>query len=189
MHRLAVLSLGGNRLSSIEKLRLRRWRCLRTLFLHDNFISAIADGLCGLTQLAELILDGNFIRRLYGDSFVDQNASLRELHLEHNLLESFSFVEDLRQLRSLHVSQNRISQVTHIEALRPLTRLLELSLSRNQLCRKRIYRELVVGRCPSLCIIDMRAVTQKERHLAATLVNFEASRAAVLVSVYPQSLL
>ena len=169
LSQLAVLRLGSNRLSSIEKLQLHRYPKLKSLFLHNNFISAVSNGLHSLWALKELVLDRNFIRQLHAHNFIDQINSLQELRLDHNLLDSISFVQDLTSLRSLHVSQNRLSHVIHLESLSTLTSLLEISVRRNHLCRKRIYRELALAKCPSLQIIDSRPISSIEQTLAATL--------------------
>lgn len=180
LRNLTVLSLGGNRLSSIEKLHLARFSNLTALFLHENYISSISDGLRSLTKLRELILDGNFIRKLFPFNFMDQRDTLQELRLDHNLLESFAFVEHLNQMRSLHLCQNRIHHVVHLESLSTLSNLLELSLSRNQLCRKRIFREIALSKSPSLKIIDGKWITEPERQLATTLSKLESPKTTVL---------
>lgn len=65
------------------------------------------DGLEGLHQLRELVLDKNRIKTLADDSFISQNALL-ELHLSDNRIQDFSHFGHLTELRKLFIDSNRV---------------------------------------------------------------------------------
>lgn len=65
------------------------------------------DGLEGLYQLRELVLDKNRIKVLADDSFISQNALL-ELHLSENRIQDLSHLGHLTELRKLFLNTNRV---------------------------------------------------------------------------------
>lgn len=65
------------------------------------------DGLEGLHQLRELVLDKNRIKTLADDSFMSQNALL-ELHLSENRIQDLSHLGHLIELRKLFLDSNRV---------------------------------------------------------------------------------
>lgn len=68
------------------------------------------DGLEGLHQLRELVLDKNRIRVLADDSFISQNALL-ELRLSENRIQDFSHLGHLTKLRKLFLNANKVQVV------------------------------------------------------------------------------
>ncbi|GLC71381.1 hypothetical protein PLESTF_001109300 [Pleodorina starrii] len=162
---LQVLQLGGNQVSSISSLQLGALTGLRSLFLQANDITRI-EGLDGLVNLQELVLDRNRIR------YIDMDAlqglpRLRELRLEENGLRSLhGFHPVCRTLQALHVGSNRISEPADLERLSALSGLMELTLAGNPLSRKNSYRPMVVARCPRLQVLDQQPVTVEERDYA-----------------------
>lgn len=181
--RLKVLKLSNNRISSMEKLELEKIHQLETLFLNDNFMSSI-NSIHLPPKLQELILDGNFIRRMDPKAF-QFSPQLRELRLEDNLIERLNFLSPLAGLRSLHLGRNRISHVSELDQLSKLTRLVEFVIWRNPLCKKRIYREIAVTKCETLRRIDDRDVTPQERSIANGWRQLENATTAIKTKIWP----
>lgn len=65
------------------------------------------DGLEGLHQLRELVLDRNRIKALADNSFIAQNVLL-ELHLAENRIRELSNLEPLTELRKLFLGMNKL---------------------------------------------------------------------------------
>lgn len=65
------------------------------------------DGLEGLHQLRELVLDKNRIKALADNSFISQNALL-ELRLSENRIQDFSHLGYLTELRKLFLDANKV---------------------------------------------------------------------------------
>lgn len=71
-----------------------------------NEISQV-EGLEGLHQLRELVLDRNRIKALAENSFVGQNALL-ELHLAENRIRELNHLDPLTELRKLFLGLNKL---------------------------------------------------------------------------------
>lgn len=71
-----------------------------------NEISHV-EGLEGLHQLRELVLDRNRIKALAENSFVGQN-SLFELHLAENRIRELNHLEPLTELHKLFLGLNKL---------------------------------------------------------------------------------
>ncbi|KAF5838089.1 hypothetical protein DUNSADRAFT_3398 [Dunaliella salina] len=95
--RLQVLQLGSNQITNIASLQLNGLTSLRTLFLNNNDITRI-NGLDGLINLQELVLDRNRIRYVDPDAF-SSLSKLRELRLEENGLRSLANLHHLTGLQ------------------------------------------------------------------------------------------
>lgn len=65
------------------------------------------DGLEGLHQLRELVLDRNRIKALADNSFIAQNVLL-ELHLAENRIRELSNLGPLTELRKLFLGMNKL---------------------------------------------------------------------------------
>lgn len=76
-----------------------------SLFL-DNEISQV-EGLEGLHQLRELVLDKNRIKALSETSFTSQSVLL-ELHLAENRIRDLSHLDPLIELRKLVLNTNKL---------------------------------------------------------------------------------
>lgn len=70
------------------------------------------DGLEGLQQLRELVLDRNRIKTLADNAFIAQNILL-ELHLEENRIRELSHLEPLTELRKLFLGMNKLQVFLH----------------------------------------------------------------------------
>eukprot|EP00795_Rhopilema_esculentum_P008396 gene8396-14373_t len=158
---LEVLHLGFNGISSIPTLQLGRLRNLKTLFLQGNDITKV-DGIEGLTELRELVLDKNKIKNFGEYSFASQ-WKLTELHCEENRLRELANLEHLSNLQRLFIGLNRIQESAEIERLERLSNLIELSVIGNPVSRRLMHRPMLVFRQPNLISIDGMPVTNEER--------------------------
>lgn len=164
---LQVLQLGDNQISSIAGLELNNLILLQSLFLHHNEITRV-DGLNSLVNLKELVLDGNRIKYIDPGSFVGLTR-LQELRMEENGLRSLANLHPLVALNSLQLGMNRITDVASLDKLSSLTNLVEISLCNNPVCRKQVYRAVVLAKCPSLMNVDNGPVALEEREYVNSL--------------------
>lgn len=65
------------------------------------------EGLEGLHQLRELVLDRNRIKTLAENSFISQNVLL-ELHLAENRIRELNHLDPLTELRKLFLGMNKL---------------------------------------------------------------------------------
>lgn len=164
---LQVLQLGDNQVGSIASLELHSLVFLQSLFLHHNEITRV-DGLNSLVNLKELVLDGNRIKYIDPGSFVGLTR-LQELRMEENGLRSLANLHPLIALNSLQLGMNRITDVASLDKLSALTSLVEISLCNNPVCRKQVYRAVVLAKCPSLMSVDNGPVALDEREYVNSL--------------------
>ncbi|XP_044230328.1 leucine-rich repeat-containing protein 9 isoform X3 [Thunnus albacares] len=106
MGSLEVLHLSYNGISNMANLQLSRLTNLKALFLQGNEISLV-EGLEGLHQLRELVLDRNRIKALAENSFIAQSVLL-ELHLAENRIRELNHLGPLTELRKLFLSMNKL---------------------------------------------------------------------------------
>lgn len=66
LHRMQGITLQRNRLTAVPPAILQ-WRRLQELYLDDNAIAVLPDGVCELTDLRELSVAHNCLRRLPRD--------------------------------------------------------------------------------------------------------------------------
>lgn len=69
------------------------------------------EGLEGLHQLKELVLDKNRIKTLSETSFIAQSGLL-ELHLAENRIRELNYLEPLTELRKLFLTMNKLQVVS-----------------------------------------------------------------------------
>ncbi|GMH33137.1 hypothetical protein BSKO_00971 [Bryopsis sp. KO-2023] len=182
---LQVLQLGDNQISSIASLELSNLTSLQTLFLHRNEITKI-DGLNGLVNLKELVLDGNRIKYIDPGSFCGL-SQLQELRMEENGLRSLANLHPLAALRSLQIGMNRVTDVANLDKLSSVTSLVEISMANNPVCRKQVYRAVVLAKCPTLVSVDNQPVTLEEREYVSSL--FAAHPSSGAFTMDPGSML
>eukprot|EP00899_Mesostigma_viride_P013450 jgi/Mesvir1/22105/Mv18710-RA.1 len=181
---LEVLQLAGNGLRDLAPLRLDLLPRLRSLFLQDNEISRL-DGLGGMGQLAELVLDRNRIKGL-DPSALPRTRNIVELRLEDCGLRSLSHLAMLcPRLQALHIAGNRLGDPSELGCLTALSGLVELSIGNNPLTRKLSYRVIAVRHCPSLQVIDRKPVTPEEREQAEMMAMSETLAATVGAGAAP----
>nr|XP_020446740.1 leucine-rich repeat-containing protein 9-like isoform X2 [Monopterus albus] len=161
MGSLEVLHLSHNGISNMANLQLSRLTNLKALFLLDNEISQV-EGLEGLHQLRELVLDRNRIKALAENSFIAQNALL-ELHLAENRIRELNHLNPLIELRKLFLDLNKLQDVTELDKLEVLPSLTDLSVVGNPVAQKSLHRPAVVLRLSRLQVLDGVMVTLEER--------------------------
>ncbi|XP_074547471.1 leucine-rich repeat-containing protein 9 isoform X2 [Halichoeres trimaculatus] len=167
MGSLEVLHLSHNGISNMANLQLSRLTNLKALFLQDNEISQV-EGLDGLHQLRELVLDRNRIKTLSENSFIGQNFLL-ELHMAENRIRELNHLDPLTQLHKLFLGMNKLQDITELEKLEVLPSLSELSVVSNPVARNSLHRPAVVLRLSSLQVLDGVTVTLEERTRAELL--------------------
>ncbi|KAF3701209.1 Leucine-rich repeat-containing protein 9 [Channa argus] len=167
MGSLEVLYLSHNGISNMANLQLSRLTNLKALFLQDNEISMV-EGLEGLHQLRELVLDRNRIKTLTEKSFIGQNTLLK-LHLAENRIRELNNLDPLTELRKLFLSLNKLQDITELDKLEVLPSLTELSVIGNPVARNSLHRPAVVLRLSQLQVLDGVMVTLEERTRAELL--------------------
>ena len=181
LERLEVLHLGYNGISNLKALQLSRIPNIKALFLQGNEISKV-EGIQGLQELRELVLDQNKIKTLSETSFIGQRR-LQELHIEDNRLRDLSNFEPLFNLQRLYLGMNKIQEVSELQKLERMTNLFEISLISNPITRRLMHRPVLVYRQPNILCIDGIPVTNDERakaevylidHQLTSVVNPEA---------------
>uniref|UniRef100_A0A3Q3KZ46 Leucine rich repeat containing 9 n=1 Tax=Mastacembelus armatus TaxID=205130 RepID=A0A3Q3KZ46_9TELE len=178
MGSLEVLHLSHNGISNMANLQLSRLTNLKALFLQGNEISQV-EGLEGLHQLRELVLDRNRIKVLAENSFVGQNVLL-ELHLAENRIRELNHLDPLTELRKLFLGFNKLQDITELDKLEVLPSLTELSVLGNPVS---IISISVVLRLSRLQVLDGTMVTLEER-TRAELLNAAPSVSSVHITPY-----
>ncbi|XP_053191128.1 leucine-rich repeat-containing protein 9 [Scomber japonicus] len=172
MGSLEVLHLSYNGISNMANLQLSRLTNLKALFLQGNEISQV-EGLEGLHQLRELVLDRNRIKALAENSFIAQSVLL-ELHLAENRIRELNHLNPLAELRKLFLGMNKLQDITELDKLEVLPSLTELSVVGNPVARNSLHRPAVVLRLSRLQVLDGVMVTLEER-TRAELLSADAS--------------
>ncbi|PRP86016.1 leucine rich repeat containing 48-like [Planoprotostelium fungivorum] len=155
---LQILHLGGNHIHDINLLHLRLFPSLASLNLEGNEITKV-EGLDDCTNLRELILDRNRIKTLDSDAF------LNLVHLKNNGISTLSGVDHLISLHTLRLSNNRIQELYELDRL-SATRVKELYIQPNGVCRKPHYRQMVITANPALEVLDDKRIEVEEREKA-----------------------
>uniref|UniRef100_A0A3B3D7C6 Leucine rich repeat containing 9 n=1 Tax=Oryzias melastigma TaxID=30732 RepID=A0A3B3D7C6_ORYME len=164
---LEVLHLSHNGISNMANLQLSRLTNLKSLFLQGNEISQV-EGLEGLQQLRELVLDRNRIKALARNSFAAQ-SELLELHLEYNRIRELNHLDPLVELRKLFLGMNKLQDVSELEKLEVLPSLTELSVIGNPVAQNSLHRPAVLLHLCRLQFLDGVMVTLEERTRAELL--------------------
>ncbi|XP_039994007.1 leucine-rich repeat-containing protein 9 isoform X3 [Xiphias gladius] len=167
MGSLEVLHLSHNGISNMANLQLSRLTNLKVLFLQGNEISQV-EGLEGLHQLRELVLNRNRIKALAENSFIAQNVLL-ELHLAENRIRELNHLDPLTELRKLFLGMNKLQDITELNKLEVLPSLTELSVVGNPVARNSLHRPAVVLHLSRLQVLDGVMVTLEERTRAELL--------------------
>ncbi|XP_057715236.1 leucine-rich repeat-containing protein 9 isoform X3 [Corythoichthys intestinalis] len=161
MSSLEILHLSNNGISNMANLELSRLTNLKVLFLQGNEISQV-EGLEGLHQLKELVLDRNRIRGLYENSLISQSV-LVELHLTENRIRELNHLYPLAELRKLFLGMNKLQDISELDKLDVLPSLTELSVIGNPVARNSLHRPTVMRNLPQLQVLDGITVTLEER--------------------------
>uniref|UniRef100_A0A3P9HJB9 Leucine rich repeat containing 9 n=1 Tax=Oryzias latipes TaxID=8090 RepID=A0A3P9HJB9_ORYLA len=180
---LEVLHLSHNGISNMANLQLSRLTNLKSLFLQGNDISQV-EGLEGLQQLRELVLDRNRIKALARNSFTAQ-SELLELHLEYNRIRELNHLDPLVGLQKLFLCMNKLQDVAELEKLEVLQSLTELSVIGNPVAQNSLHRPAVLLHLSSLQLLDGVMVTLEERTRAELLKADPAQCSQVVGASFP----
>nr|XP_022332452.1 leucine-rich repeat-containing protein 9-like isoform X4 [Crassostrea virginica] len=161
MESLEVLHLGYNGIKDMSVLQLSRLTSLKALFLQGNEISKV-EGMEGLHDLRELVLDRNKIKIITELSFANQ-WNLQELHLEENRIRELTYLNCMDNLQRLYLGSNRVQEMGELEKLDGLNSLGEISLVNNPVARRHLHRPVLVYRLKQLVIIDGIPINEEER--------------------------
>ncbi|XP_030574901.1 leucine-rich repeat-containing protein 9 isoform X2 [Archocentrus centrarchus] len=161
MGSLEVLHLSHNGISNMANLQLSRLTNLKALFLEGNEISQV-EGLEGLHQLRELVLNKNRIKALTKNSFTAQTVLL-ELHLAENRIRELNHLDPLTELRKLFLNKNKLQDIAELEKLQVLPSLVELSVFGNPMARNFDHRPAVMLCLSQLQVLDGVDITLEER--------------------------
>ncbi|KAM4723466.1 leucine-rich repeat-containing protein 9 [Anableps anableps] len=167
MGSLEVLHLSHNGISNMANLQLSRLTNLKALFLQGNEIRQV-EGLEGLRQLRELVLDRNRIKALAKNSFIAQSVLL-ELHLAENHIRELNHLSPLTELHKLFLDMNKLQDITVLDKLDVLPSLIELSIFGNPVARNCHHRSAVVQRLSQLQVLDGMVISLEERRRAEIL--------------------
>ncbi|XP_053700344.1 leucine-rich repeat-containing protein 9 isoform X2 [Synchiropus splendidus] len=167
MSSLELLSLTHNGIANMANLQLSRLTNLKSLFLQDNQIRQV-EGLEGLHQLQELVLERNWIKTVARNAFSSLD-SLVELRLAENRLRELNHLQPLTELRKLHLDANKLQDSTEIDKLEVLPSLTELSLIGNPMSRYYLHRPVTVLRLNKLEVLDGKTISLEERSRAELL--------------------
>ncbi|XP_056023048.1 leucine-rich repeat-containing protein 9-like isoform X3 [Ostrea edulis] len=161
MESLEVLHLGYNGIKDMSILQLSRLTSLKALFLQGNEISKV-EGMEGLHDLRELVLDRNKIKVITELSFANQ-WNLQELHIEENRVRELSYLNCMDNLQRLYMGSNRVQEISELEKLEGLNNLIEISLVNNPAARRHLHRPILVFKLKQMMIIDGIPVSEEER--------------------------
>ncbi|CAH8493258.1 unnamed protein product [Schistosoma mattheei] len=159
---LTVLHLAHNNIHSLKELQFHRMSNLQTLFLQNNELITL-NGIEGLNQLKELVLDNNKIKFINDLTFL-YNWTLNEIHLENNLLNELNQLSKLENLKRLYVGANKLTNFNDLENFaKNQPNLYEISLIDNPITTNQIHRLILIYYIPKLQIIDGIQITIEER--------------------------
>ncbi|XP_021359487.1 leucine-rich repeat-containing protein 9-like isoform X3 [Mizuhopecten yessoensis] len=161
MENLEVLHLGYNSIKDMATLQLSRLTSLKALFLQGNDITKV-EGIEGLHDLRELVLDRNRIKNISEMSFANQ-WNLQELHMEENRIRDLSNLNCMEHLQRMYLGSNRIQEVSELQKLEGLVNLIEISLVNNAAARRHLHRPILVFKLKQLLVIDGLPVSEEER--------------------------
>eukprot|EP01063_Lacrimia_lanifica_P038451 TRINITY_DN8202_c0_g1_i1.p2 TRINITY_DN8202_c0_g1~~TRINITY_DN8202_c0_g1_i1.p2 ORF type:complete len:548 (+),score=226.75 TRINITY_DN8202_c0_g1_i1:70-1644(+) len=173
------LWLEGNAIEEIENLETLT--DMRQLYLQENCIRDIGNGLATLTKLVTLNLAQNFLGHLSGLSTL---TSLRTLKLNGNRLSTVDKLRhllDIPSLETVDLTDNKIDEEAVLpEIFAKMPNLLSLYAHQNPFCPKiKPYRKLMLGTCAKLRYLDDKPVFEDERRAVTAYMKggIEAERA------------
>ncbi|ESL05679.1 hypothetical protein TRSC58_06662 [Trypanosoma rangeli SC58] len=174
LHNLRSLSLESNHITDLSALGLLLPR-LKFLNLKGNEIAFIDQGLQGLTDLRELLLDNNKLRALGPDCFVN-NLQLTDISAEENCIRSTEGLQPLIRLGALDLASNRLGDLRLLlNDLRNATSLATATFLGNSVARRPPYRAQTIAALPALTVLDHKEVTEEERDRAEMMRTTEYS--------------
>ncbi|XP_011187169.1 uncharacterized protein LOC105215103 [Zeugodacus cucurbitae] len=161
---LSVLLLGKNRLTDISGLASLR-QTLRVLDLHGNKISSIAGKLSCLQELKSLNLAGNLLRQIGPNDFAGL-TQLRELNLKRNKIKRINGFHHLSALERLWLCHNELHRVDDMASIAKATNLLEVTIENNPVSLAGDCVSFLVSYLPRLQTLSQMPITEQVRAAA-----------------------
>lgn len=119
------LDLVHSRLTSLEPLKIHRWKSLSRLYLRNNFLRSIPEDLP--ITIVELDLYDNHIA--HAPRAVQSLTNLTILDYSFNSLKHIKHLDALTKLEELYLVQNKINSIANLESLTSL-KMLELGANK-----------------------------------------------------------
>ncbi|XP_046550264.1 U2 small nuclear ribonucleoprotein A'-like [Haliotis rubra] len=132
-----------------------------------------------LDQFDTIDFSDNDIRKLDGFPLLRR---LKSLLFNNNRIVRIGerLEESLPNMETLILTNNGLQELGDLDNLGSLKTLLHLSLLRNPVTAKKLYRLYVIHKCPQLRVLDFQRIKLKERELAAK--TFKGKKGQQLVS-------
>ena len=90
-------------------------------------------------------------------------ASVKVLYLSDNSICRLAGLEQFANVVTISIKNNAIRYLDEIQPLSRMRRLTKLSMEGNPVTRLPYYREHIIVSCPSLTVLDDKAVSTDER--------------------------
>ncbi|XP_020714197.1 uncharacterized protein LOC101449512 [Ceratitis capitata] len=161
---LSVLLLGKNRLTDISGLASLK-QTLRVLDLHGNKIASIANKLNCLQELKSLNLAGNLLRHIGANDF-NGLTQLRELNLKRNKIKRINGFEHLTALERLWLCHNELHRVDDMASIAKAINLLEVTIENNPVSLAGDCVSFLVSYLPRLQTLSQMPITEQVRTAA-----------------------
>lgn len=161
---LTVLLLGKNRISDISGVVSVK-TTLRVLDLHGNKITSIAQKICQLHELKSLNLAANSLRQIHEDDFKGL-TQLKELNIKRNRIKKINGFDDLHALERLWMCHNDIEKLNHLSCLKKVLNLREITIENNPVSLAGDCISFIVSHLKRLTSFNQMQVTDQVRRAA-----------------------
>lgn len=164
LRNLTVLLLGKNRISDIAGICSVR-KTLRVLDLHGNKISTITQKICQLHELKSLNLAGNSLKQIQNDDFKGL-TQLKELNIKRNRIRKINGFDDLCALERLWLCHNDLQKVDDMWCIAKAINLREVTVENNPVSLAGDCVSFLVSYLPHLMLLSQMQVTDQVRRAA-----------------------
>lgn len=161
---LTVLLLGKNRIADISGIVSVRGT-LRVLDLHGNKITSIAQKIAQLQELRSLNLAGNGLKQIGCDDFKGL-TQLKELNLKRNKIRKINGFDDLRSLERFWLCHNDLQKIEDMASVAKAINLKEITVDNNPVSLGGDCVSFLVSYLPSLALLSQMHVTEQVRRAA-----------------------
>jgi Leucine-rich repeat (LRR) protein len=135
------------------------------------------------TNLESLWLNNNCLQAL---NHLNDNFRIRELYVhDNNICTLKGSLHCFKFLSVLDLSNNQLGNLQKVVAmLAPFMFLENLNLSGNPCCQQVQYRLVVIHAIPSLVVLDLHMITERERHEVLAVFCLNTTCQSVNLSIY-----
>ncbi|CAD7082790.1 unnamed protein product [Hermetia illucens] len=161
---LTVLLLGKNRITEITGLASVK-NTLRVLDLHGNKIANIVNRINCLQHLKSLNLAGNQIRQINPNDFAGM-TNLKELNLKRNRIKRVYGFNNLVNLERLWLCHNDIHRVDDMYSIGDATNLQEVTIENNPVSLAGDCVSFLVSYLPNLVMLSQMPISDQVRSAA-----------------------